>query len=330
MAPKPISQNVTISDESAAYRMKVNSDGSINVNTGGGTTADVNLAEVGGVAVALGQGLMAASIPVAIASNQAWTGATGLGKAEDAVHGSGDVGIMALGVATDGSTALSAAGDYSVMGTDTAGNMRVVGSVASAATDSGNPVKVGGVYRATASTLTDGQRSDLITDTRQNLRVTLYGANSTNAVAQSNGGFDGNPTNLSAVYVLTYGLIYNGTTWDRLRLPSATSRIVSSAASTNATLGKNATGWLFAVTGYNSNAVVRYLKLYNKASAPTVGTDTPIMTIALVPSAGFAIDFPAPYYFSTGIAYALTTGSADADTGAVGAGDILGLNLAYS
>lgn len=44
--------------------------------------------------------------------------------------------------------------------------------VASGATDSGNPVKVGGVYKATPATRTDGQRSDLVTDTNENLKVT--------------------------------------------------------------------------------------------------------------------------------------------------------------
>lgn len=70
MVTKPISQNVTVSAEDGSVRLLVNPDGSINVNTGGGTTADVNLSEVGGAAVALGQAAMAASLPVTIASNQ--------------------------------------------------------------------------------------------------------------------------------------------------------------------------------------------------------------------------------------------------------------------
>jgi hypothetical protein len=60
------------------------------------------------------------------------TGATDLGKAEDAAHTTGDVGVMILGVVTDGSTALTASGDYSVVGTDTAGNLRTAPSGRSA------------------------------------------------------------------------------------------------------------------------------------------------------------------------------------------------------
>ena len=48
MTVKPISQNVSISNEAGSYRMAVNSDGSINVNTNSGTTADINLVEVAG------------------------------------------------------------------------------------------------------------------------------------------------------------------------------------------------------------------------------------------------------------------------------------------
>jgi hypothetical protein len=43
------------------------------------------------------------------------------------------------------------------------------------------------------------------------------------------------------------------------------------------------------------------------------------------------LDFGAqPLYFSTGIAYALTTAAADADTGALTAGDVIAMNIAYS
>jgi hypothetical protein len=108
-------------------------------------------------------------------------------------------------------------------------------------------------------------------------------------------------------------------------------RLVSAAASTNATVVKAAAGRVYMIRGYNAAAAVRYLKIYNKATAPTVGTDTPILTFALKPSDNFDIDFQAiGYYFATGIGFALTTGSADADTGALTAADVVGMNVIYS
>lgn len=107
-------------------------------------------------------------------------------------------------------------------------------------------------------------------------------------------------------------------------------RLLSSAATTNATSVKTSAGKLVKLRGYNAVASVRYLKLYNKASAPTVGTDTPVLTLALPASSAFEFDMGAlGLPFATGIAYAITGAAADADTTAVAAGDITCLNVLY-
>lgn len=51
------------------------------------------------------------------------TGATSLGKAEDAVHASGDTGVMALAVRTDTPVPAAAAGDYIPISTDAIGRL---------------------------------------------------------------------------------------------------------------------------------------------------------------------------------------------------------------
>lgn len=111
---------------------------------------------------------------------------------------------------------------------------------------------------------------------------------------------------------------------------NAVSRIPSSAATTNATSAKAAAGKLFFVGGYNASASVAYLKLYNKATAPVVGTDVPFFTLALPPTAVFVYDFTGGFVFETGIAYGLTADAADAGTTAVASGAILGLNVGFS
>lgn len=59
---------------------------------------------------------------VGITSVVPGTTATSLGKAEDAVHASGDTGVMALGVANaNAATALAAAGDYTPIAVDVNG-----------------------------------------------------------------------------------------------------------------------------------------------------------------------------------------------------------------
>jgi hypothetical protein len=99
---------------------------------------------------------------------------------------------------------------------------------------------------------------------------------------------------------------------------------VKSAASTNATSVKASAGKLFGVTVYNTTAAAKFLKLYNKASAPTVGTDTPVMTIP-VPANGVAgYSNPIGKAFATGIAYAITGAVADSDTTQTAVDDVTG------
>lgn len=104
-----------------------------------------------------------------------------------------------------------------------------------------------------------------------------------------------------------------------------------SAATTNATSLKGSAGQVGAVAVTNVNAAMRYLKLYDKATAPTVGTDVPKYVIPLpgnTAGAGAALTFGAGLEFLLGIGWALTTGPTVADTGAVAASEII-VSIAY-
>lgn len=98
---------------------------------------------------------------------------------------------------------------------------------------------------------------------------------------------------------------------------------VNSAASTNATVVKASAGTLYSVTVSNTGAAARYVKFYNKATAPTVGTDTPVFTIQVAAGATLNIPFGVTgHRFATGIGLAITANAADSDTTAVGAGEV--------
>lgn len=103
-------------------------------------------------------------------------------------------------------------------------------------------------------------------------------------------------------------------------------RIVSAAASVNATDVVGGPNVLTRVTGYNAAAAVRYIKFYNKLAGAS--TDTPVLTIAVPATTAFNLELDVE--FSVAISLRMTTGSADNDTGALTAGDILGLNVGYS
>jgi hypothetical protein len=83
-------------------------------------------------------------------------------------------------------------------------------------------------------------------------------------------------------------------------------------------------GWYI----YNNATSVRYVKLYDKASAPVLATDTPEMTIPIPASSAANVEFANGIEFTLGIGWAATTGVADADTGAPAANDVVA-NLLY-
>jgi hypothetical protein len=102
-----------------------------------------------------------------------------------------------------------------------------------------------------------------------------------------------------------------------------TQSFVNSAATTNATSVKATAGTVWSIVATNTAASPRYLKLYNKASAPTVGTDVPVLTIPL--PAGQAVTVHGGsngIRFGTGVALAITAGAADADTTAIAANEV--------
>lgn len=104
-----------------------------------------------------------------------------------------------------------------------------------------------------------------------------------------------------------------------------------SAATTNATSVKASAGQVYGWYVSNINASPAYFKLYNKASAPTVGTDVPVMTITIpgnATGAGSNINWVHGIAFATGIAFAITTGATTADTGAVALNEVI-INLLY-
>jgi len=104
----------------------------------------------------------------------------------------------------------------------------------------------------------------------------------------------------------------------------ATSSRVKAAATTNATSLKASAGQIYSIDVFNNAAYTVYLKLYNKASAPTVGTDTPSWTMPIASGGGFSREFPRGKTFTTGIAYAITKLEVDTDTTVVAVDDLTG------
>ena len=170
------------------------------------------------------------------------TGATNLGKAEDAAHASGDVGVMALAVRRDTLVASSGTtGDYEPLQTDANGQLRIVPEVKPQATTSGGA----GPYRKI------------------------------------------------------------------------------SAGSGDAASVKGSPGQVYGVHIENIGASACFVKLYDSASAPTVGSGTPVACYRVGAGASRDVIMPLGLAFSAGIGLVIVTGIADANTTAVNASEVI-------
>lgn len=97
--------------------------------------------------------------------------------------------------------------------------------------------------------------------------------------------------------------------------PTGTTYNAVTTASTNAAAVKASAGMLYELTISNPTATPVYVKLYNKASAPTVGTDVPVLTIPVAANSTVQYDLgQVGKRFATGIAIATTGAIAATDT----------------
>lgn len=99
---------------------------------------------------------------------------------------------------------------------------------------------------------------------------------------------------------------------------------LNSAAGTNLGAIKASAGTLYTLAGFNAGAAVAFVKLYNKASAPVLATDVPVLVVP-IPAGGAMPPVhlgELGHRFATGIAIAVTGGAADTDATAVTAAQV--------
>lgn len=102
----------------------------------------------------------------------------------------------------------------------------------------------------------------------------------------------------------------------------------TSTADTNKAVAVESDATLNGIIVANGSAEARYVKLYNKASAPALGSDTPVIVVAC-PAANTIQLQGINESFSKGIALAITKKQVDTNEEAVAAGDV-SLTLQYT
>jgi hypothetical protein len=182
---------------------------------------------------------------------------------------------------------LGADGTVSVTLADTSGTDNVVrGAIAdnAANTLANAPVPIGAEVASAPPTYVAADIGTLRMCTRGRLWTTIGAPDSGASVVDANG-----------VYAVPKPVTAGGLSL--ARVVTGTTGVIKASA-----------GQLYSLSVQNTNAGVRYLHLYNKATAPTLSTDTPVMTIALLASS--VVHLPLSdmgVQFTTGIAWAYTT-----------------------
>ena len=250
----------------------------------------------------------------------------------DTAAGATDTGTLSLVVRDDALATLTPAdGDYTQLRTNNRGAMWIVPDGTVSVDWDGTAPPIGAGTEAAALRVT------VATDSTGTLSVDDNGGSLTvdNAdITTIAGAVSGSEMQVD---VVTIPALASGTNTigNVVNVPSTSGGLTMhkaiSAASTNATSVKGSAGQVYDLQAFNVNSAARSLKLYDKASAPTVGTDTPAKVIMIpgnTAGAGVVKEWVQGLEFSSGIAYAVTTGIADSDTGAVAA-DEIAINLDY-
>lgn len=93
-------------------------------------------------------------------------------------------------------------------------------------------------------------------------------------------------------------------------------------ANTTGVSVKGSAGQLYGYFLYNRGGAERTVKLYDKATAPAVGTDSPVMSFPLPPSGGANLMGTMGVAFSAGIGVGVTANPGYSDSAAPASGDV--------
>lgn len=226
-------------------------------------------------------------------------GATNLGKQRTAAPGATDTGVEMLARGVTTATAVTNA-TYDIPQLEAATGAMFVNSPVNVAT---------GITKQRAAT-------PGATDSAPGILVEALTANTAVTTAQYHRPQQ--EANSGALFVRDTPSTANGLTISHLVV----------AATTNATSVKGSAGNVYGWTISNKSAAVQFFKLFNKATAPTTGTDTPVITVAVPALSTVSQNFDKGISFATGIGFAYTNLIADLDNTVVVAADAV-INLFY-
>ncbi len=108
-------------------------------------------------------------------------------------------------------------------------------------------------------------------------------------------------------------------------------RTINTAGSSMATSVKASGGNVYTADVSNGTSATIYFRMFNLATAPTVGSSTPLMGALAIPAGStWTFRHDIGLYYSTGIGFCVTTGSmADSDTGTLATANQVTVTIGY-
>lgn len=295
---------------------------------------------------AQGQALAAASTPVVLTAAQVTTLTPPAAITGFATSAKQDTGNTSVG---NIDTTLGAKADAKSTATDTtsisgisiwkqisASVQAIATSVAGTLTVASHAVTNAGTFAVQASeadgaNVTLGSKADAKSTATDTTSITIM-----QVLKQISSSIQAAATSLAGTLTVASHAVTNAGTFAVQPTVSSTGGYTPghlvSAATTNATSVQGSATTVGYITASNVNAAARYLKIYNKATAPTVGSDTPVHTF-IIPgnTAGAGTNIPLPpqgIALGTGFAFALTTEATDAGSTGVAVSEIV-INYGY-
>jgi hypothetical protein len=167
------------------------------------------------------------------------------------------------------------------------------------------PISVAAIYPSTTPSFTNLDRAALAVNTN--------GILSTASVNPLQVGTAGNPINEVITFQGANTVIES---------TIKTAKYISTGTSLDSTILLTTASYFKLLQAFNNGTTAAFLKVYDKSTAPTVGTDVPITTVC-IPAGRGALGVSAPIKVSNGLSFVITANPTDSDTTAVAANQVV-------
>lgn len=232
-------------------------------------------------------------------------------------------------------------------------NLTIIGgNTANGATDTDNPVKIGGVYNANTPNYSSGQRADLQVDANGALKI-----NVTNGIASGNAGnantsvltiqgiANMTPVTISGNLIIATGAntignvginTGNNTIGSVQPVPGvgggASHFFLLAPAAPAVSNVQNTQGKVWSLHCENISANLAFLHIFDTNTTPNLGNTAANTTLPIPASntgAGFVVPYPVGRIFTKGLFIAVTGGIANNDNTSITANSVV-VDITYS